>query len=444
MGITPGQSVVICMQDCVDWPVAFLGSIYAGAVPIPVATNIPKDIFQDIINFIDCQALFASDTAVPAFADCTQLLISRQKMQQWYNTAPSDILPVESHPDAPGYMGLSSGTTSAPKVAVFRHQILFDIVQSGPSQLYKMNSSSIMLSLPKMSWGYGLHNTISYTLSVGATSVVISGPPSPTVVFQTANKYRPTIIAATPSMLRKLLGPASEKYQFPNSVIRIQCSGEDIPESLYNNFYDKFRIHICNSIGQLEVANTNYATSTTPDQQGTVGKPLPGVKIKIVNDDLECLPGQVGEIYVQTDTIATYYLKNYKATKETFFGNWVKTGDSGYIDKNGNLVFVGRVDDIFKVDDLIVSPVEIENQVLKYPDIENVAVFGVKNVKDIYEIHLCIIPGTNFVMTDFKKHLENKLLKHQRPRQIHVVVEFPETATTKKDRKTLAKMTYVD
>jgi acyl-coenzyme A synthetase/AMP-(fatty) acid ligase len=303
-----------------------------------------------------------------------------------------------------------------------------------------------MLSIPKMSWGYGLHNTITYTFSLGATAVVIPGPPAPTVVFQTANKYKPTIIAASPAIIKKLLGPASKKYQLPSSVIRVHSSGEDLPELIYDTFYKKFGIKIRNGIGQLEIANSHYAVAhNEPGQQGTLGKPFPGVKIKIVNDnDQECSAGEVGEIYVHTKTMATYYLKNFKATKETFIGYWVKTGDSGVIDNNGNLVFLGRVDDWFKVNDLIVSPVDIENQILKYSDIENVAVYSMKNINGSKEVHSCIIPKENFVMSDFKKYLENKLLKHQIPKQIHIVADFPETVTSKKDRKAMAAMIYAN
>ena len=113
------------------------------------------------------------------------------------------------------------------------------------------------------------------------------------------------------------------------------------------------------------MANSHYAaTNGDAEQQGTVGKLLPGVKIKIVNNiDQESLPGEIGEIYIHCKTIATYYLKDYNSTKNTFVGQWVKTGDSGFIDLQNNLVVVGRVDDLFKVNNLIVSPANVENDV---------------------------------------------------------------------------------
>jgi acyl-coenzyme A synthetase/AMP-(fatty) acid ligase len=258
-------------------------------------------------------------------------------------------------------------------------------------------------------------------------------------------KYRPTVVASTPAVIKKLLGPASKKYSIPTSVVRVQCSGESLPDLTYNEFYKRFGIKISTSIGQLEVANTHYATTNNNlSEQGTVGKALPGVTIKIMDkQDQECEQGIVGEIHVRSKMIASYYLKNYNTTKNTFFGHWVKTGDTGYIDSAGNLIFVGRVDDVFKVNDLIVSPVDIENEILKYPGIENVAIVGIK--KDVNtQVHAFVIPTDCFDADQFDQFLNSKLLKHQLPKKIHMVDQFPETVTGKKDRKTLGSIVNVD
>jgi benzoate-CoA ligase len=440
MGITPGQTIAICMDDCVDWPVAFLGSIYAGAVPVPVANNNPQELFKEIINFVDCCALFVSDSIIERINSFQVPIISKQQMNHWYNSLTTDTLPHLSHPDAPGYMGLSSGSTGHPKVAVFRHQTLFDIAKTFPEALYGMDSSSIMLSLAKMSWGYGLHNTITYTLSTGATAIVIPDLPSPTVVFQTINKYNPTIVAASPGVIKKLLGPASKKHTLPKSVKRVHSSGEVLPDLLYNDFYKKFGIGICSGIGQLEVANSHYATTNGDvGQQGTVGQLLPGIKIKIIdNNDQVCSEGNIGEIYIHCKTIATYYLKDYNSTKNTFVGQWVKTGDSGFIDSHNNLVVVGRVDDLFKVNNLIVSPANVENEILKYADIEHVAVVGVKNSKNVIETHAFIVTKNQFDMDKFKQFLHDRLPSHQVPKQLHVLSQLPETVTGKKNRKEMS------
>jgi benzoate-CoA ligase len=440
MHIKPGQTVIISMEDCVDWPVIFLGAIYVGAVPVPVAGNIPNAIFNQIVDFVDGQIVFADAATAEKIKNLGIPTITRQQIQTWFDTVDNDsnIDPFFAHPDSPVYMGLSSGSTGLPKIAVFRHQVLFDIVEYVPRALYGMDSSSVMLSLPKMSWGYGLHNTITYTFGVGATAVVISDVPGPTVVYQTMNTHNPTILASTPAVLKKLLGPASKKYNMPNSIVRVQSSGEALPESIYDEFYQRFGIKICASIGQLEVANTHYATTQGEMTcTGVVGKPLPGVKIKILNkQDQECALGDIGEIYVSSNTIASYYLKNYKTTKSTFFGDWVKTGDTGFIDTQGNLIFVGRMDDVFKVNDLIVSPIDVENQILKYPNIENIAIIGIKT--DIStQVHAFVIAKDSFDLQDFDHYLKSNLLGHQLPTAIHLVDQFPETVTGKKDRKTL-------
>ena len=182
-------------------------------------------------------------------------------------------------------------------------------------------------------------------------------------------------------------------------------------------------------IGMMETC-TNYASN--PDFEHdpcTVGKPLPGCDVKIED----------GEIYVSSPANACYYYKNYEKTRQTFLGEWIRTGDRGYWNERGNLVFDGRVDDIFKVNDLIVNPIDIETQIMAYPFVENVAVSGVLNHRGLKEVCAFIVVVEGFDSTDFKKHLDQRLYPHQIPKHIHMVTELPETITNKKDRRTLAK-----
>jgi benzoate-CoA ligase len=132
-----------------------------------------------------------------------------------------------------------------------------------------------------------------------------------------------------------------------------------------------------------------------------------------------------------------YYYKNYDKTRETFVGEWVRTGDRGYINEHGNLVFAGRVDDVFKVNDLIVNPIEIESVIMRDTTVDQVAVVKVEGVKG-NEVHAFVVPTPQFNLDDFKDSLIKNLFPHQVPKQIHIVDKLAETATNKKHRKGMA------
>jgi benzoate-CoA ligase len=409
-GLRQGDHVIISMEDCVDWPVSFLACLYIGIIPLPLSTTMGKDLFSKIAEFIDCQ-----------------LIINRQQVQEYYKHT-DECKSVPMHPDSAGWMNVSSGSTGMPKVAVHRHQTLFEMLRMSPWPSFSMTRDSTILSTPKMSWNYGLHNSITYTLGLGATAVVIPGAPAAPTVFEYINRYRPDIVISSPSIIRRLLA-ANDKYTLPNSIKHFNSSGEHLPAPMYEQFLERFGLPLHSCIGMMETASNYAANPDWAHDPGTVGQAFDNVEIKLVDD----------EIYVSSPANACYYYNNYAKTQETFVGRWVCTGDRGYYNERGNLVFAGRVDDVFKVNDLIVNPVEIEAEIMRHPSVEQAAVAGVVNARGIKEVHAFVIARETFDLGALKTYLSEQLFTHQMPKQIHIVLEFPETMTNKKDRRTLAK-----
>lgn len=441
-GLVAGDHVILTMEDCVDWPVIFLACVYTGIVPLPLSTVVGEDLFWQIAEFIECKKIIAGNSNFEKINQKSKVkVISRQDVQQFYQQFDGNIDPLPVHPDSACYMNVSSGSTGMPKVAVHRHQVLYEILKLSPELSFSMTKDSVILSIAKMSWNFGLQNSITYTVGLGATAIVIPDPPAAPVVFDYINRFTPTIVVTSPSIIRRLLLTNPSKYLLPNSIQHFHSSGEHLPEPMYDQFLDRFGIKLNSCIGMMETC-TNYAAN--PDfehDKGTVGKPLPGCKVKLIDSNgNECVGSDIGEIYVSSPASAFYYYKNYNKTKETFCGEWVKTGDLAYWNKNKNLVFVGRVDDVFKVNDLIVSPVEIESVILKNTTVDQVAVTGVKNSKGITEVHAFVVANDNFNLDQFKEFLSKTLFPHQYPKQIHQVKQLPETMTNKKDRKTMSKM----
>ena len=425
--IDTGHHVIIAMDDCVDWPCVWLGCLYAGVIPLSVGITIGSELLNQIADFVECKAIIGDEVIVGKVGN-RHRAITQSQMQEFYNF-DTDMSPYDAHPDAPCYMNISSGSTGLPKVAVHRHQTLFEIIKLSPELSFGMTHNSTILSTPKMSWVYGLQNSVTYTMGLGATAIVIPGLPSPSKIFDYLHRFEPEILISSPTVIRKLLVPAAEKYSLPPSVKHVNSSGEYLPRPMYDRFLKRFKVPLNQVIGMMETC-TNYASN--PDFEHdpcTVGKPLPGCKVKIED----------GEIYVSSPANACYYYKNYEKTRQTFLGEWIRTGDRGYWNELGNLVFDGRVDDVFKVNDLIVNPIDIETQIMLYPFVEHVAVSGVLNQRGIKEVWAFVVAVESFDLTNFKSYLDQRLYPHQIPKHIHMVTELPETITNKKDRRTLAK-----
>jgi benzoate-CoA ligase len=441
LGISKGDRVIILMEDNLDWPPTFLACVYLGIVPMAVSVRLPVNLLYKIIDFIDCKLIITDQSMADKLIDLhnTPIITKQTDLVNFYKL-PGDIESATVYPDAPGFMSLSSGTTGTPKIGVQRHQVFYEVVKFMPIS-YNMTHDSIIMSTPKMSWGFGLHNSITITVGLGATAIIIPAPPSPSLVFKYLNAFRPTIVSSTPAVIKKLVGPASTKYTMPDSIVTFTSSSEDLTSQLYDEFLEKFNIRLETILGMLEVGGSNYtSTLKTDHKKGTVGKPFPGIEVKIVQDDNICGTNQIGEIYVNSTLNAFCYYNNYKSTKETFIGPWVKTNDYGYWDTQGNIVFVGRGNDIFKVNDLIVSPMDIEESIEKHPAIIQAGVVGINNKKSVPEVHAFVVVNTNFELEKFKEFLSANLLPHQIPKHIHILDSLPITVTDKKDRKSLSTM----
>ena len=438
IGLNKGDAVILVMEDTVDWPVTFLACVYSGFVPVTMSVKLPHDLFWRIAEFVDAKLVVVDDSVARGFTDNRPIpVITREQDIQGFYSLSDIIEPVYVHLDAPGYMGLSSGTTGIPKVAVQRHAMFYEGLKIGPKS-YNMTSDSVMMSIPKMSWGFGLHNSITYTVGLGATAILIPRVPAPSIVYEYLNRFQPTIVTCGTGLVKRLL---TKDAVMPASVKCFAQGGEVLPETVYDEFLAKFGFAPDTVIGMLEVGNINYSATVNSHEKGTVGKPIAGVEIKVLNDrDEPCGIGEVGELYVKSPMNAFYYYNNYARTRETFIGEWVRTGDFVYQNSNQRLVFVGRRDDVFKVNNLVVSPVEIELEIEKSPLVQQVAITGVTNFKGVREVTAFVVPAKSFDMNKFTEYTTRNLFPHQRPVHVHLVDALPETVTAKKDRKNLVKL----
>ena len=438
LGLDKGDAVILVMEDTVDWPVVFLACVYSGMVPVTMSVKLPYDLFWRIADFIEAKLVVVDDSVARGFTDNrpVKVITREQDIQGFYNL--SDVVePVYVHLDAPGYMGLSSGTTGVPKVAVQRHAMFYEGLKIGPKS-YNMTADSVMMSIPKMSWGFGLHNSITYTVGLGATAILIPRVPAPSIVYDYLQRFRPTIVTCGTGLVKRLLTPDAV---MPASVKCFAQGGEVLPNEVYEEFLEKFGFAPDTVIGMLEVGNINYAATVNSHERGTVGTPLEGVEVRVLNDrDEPCAVGEVGELYIKSPMNAFYYYNNYARTRDTFIGEWVRTGDYVKWNTQQRLVFIGRRDDVFKVSNLIVSPVEIELELEKSPLVQRVAITGITNFKGVREVNAFVVPASSFDTVKFSEHVNRNLFPHQRPVHIHLVEALPETVTAKKDRKNLIQL----
>jgi benzoate-CoA ligase len=223
--------------------------------------------------------------------------------------------------------------------------------------------------------------------------------------------------------------------------LRLSVSaGEALPAELGRAWQERFGSPILDGIGSTEMTHIYISNRPGDVRYGTSGKPVPGYRIRIVDEEGRDAPaGKIGDLYVSGPTSAIMYWNIRERTKETFQGPWTRSGDKYYLDEDGYYVYAGRSDDMLKVSGQYVSPFEIEASLATHPDVLETAVIGLPDE------HKLVKPKAYVVLKEgrrasaelesaLKQHVKGMLAPHKYPRWIEFLDELPKTATGKIQR----------
>ena len=249
---------------------------------------------------------------------------------------------------------------------------------------------------------------------------------------------RVTVFPGAPTLYHSILDHADrDKYDL--SSLRVAVTGAaDIPVELIRRINDE--LPFSTVITGYGLTETGTATSTSPDDDfetvaTTVGRPRPGFELRIADSDGNDVPtGEAGEVVIKGPTVMAGYLDDTDATSATLSPDgWLRTGDLGTLDERGYLRIVGRIKDMFIVGGFNVYPAEIENALLRHPDIRQAAVIGIPDER-LGEVGMAFVVTTS---GDADKGMEilawcrDQMANYKVPRAIEIVDELPLNATGK-------------
>src|SRR5690242_17337054 len=203
------------------------------------------------------------------------------------------------------------------------------------SELYAKNILEItendrFFSVAKMFFAYGLGNGLYFALSVGATSILWSGSPSPPNIYSVIEKHKPTLFFSVPSNYSTLLsykregGPDFDLSSVRNAV----SAGEALPATLYHRFKERFGVEILDAIGSTEALHMFIANRPGAARPGSSGQIMPGYDARIVDETgKDVADGEIGNLLIKGDATCSCYWNQHEKTKETIQGAWLRTGD---------------------------------------------------------------------------------------------------------------------
>ncbi|MEO6292421.1 MAG: benzoate-CoA ligase family protein [Burkholderiaceae bacterium] len=457
-GVRREERVLLLMHDCSDWPVSFLGAMYAGIVPVAVNTLLSAEDYHFMLQHSRAQVAIVSQALLPVLQaamakgghEVKAVLVSRPDATLPANAVSLDAL-ISQHaplnkaantsPDDPGFWLYSSGSTGRPKGTLHTQANPYWTAELYGTPVLNITEQDVCFSAAKLFFAYGLGNGLSFALSVGATVVLMAERPTPDATFKrwtdTRPGHQPTVFFGAPTGFAGML--ASPNLPTKQQVALRLCSsaGEALPADLGERFTRHFGVEIVDGIGSTEMLHIYLSNRPGKVRYGTTGWPVPGYDIELRGDDGQPVPdGETGDLFINGPSTALLYWGNREKSRETFQGAWTKSGDKYVRNADGSYTYSGRSDDMLKVSGIYVSPFEVESTLVQHPAVLEAAVIGVSDDEQLTKTKAFVVlkAGEMATEADLKAFVKDRLAPFKYPRYIEFVTELPKTATGKIQR----------
>jgi benzoate-CoA ligase len=473
-GVRREERALLLMHDCNEWPVSFLGAMYAGIVPVAVNTLLTSSDYAFMLQNSRAQLVIVSEALLPVLQSALEdaaktspghevktvivggvkstdpktlqaslaLLpnIQLSTFTDFCNIQPL-AAPASTSPHDIGFWLFSSGSTGKPKGAVHTHANPYYTATLYGTGVLGLKITDVCFSAAKLFFAYGLGNALTFPMSVGATTILMAERPTPDAVFKRWTGgiagVQPTIFFGAPTGFAGMLASPNLPNQNSISLRLASTAGEALPADIGERFSKHYGIELVDGIGSTEMLHIYLSNRPGKVRYGTTGWPVPGYDIQLRSEDGQIVAnGEVGDLYINGPSAAIMYWRLAEKSRDTFQGAWTKSGDKYVCNADGSYTYSGRSDDMLKVSGIYVSPFEVEATLVQHASVLEAAVIGITDEQGLTKTKAFVVlkDGQTATETELKAFVKDKLAPYKYPRTIEFIAELPKTATGKIQR----------
>jgi acetyl-CoA synthetase len=463
LGVVPGDAVAIHLPQCPQTAIAHVACYKLGAVALPLFSLFGPDALTHRLRDSGAIALITNVDNLTRLAGARQDLSDlrhvlcidgeddgARPLDPLLQQASDRFVTRDTLADDPALLIYTSGTTGPPKGALHGHRCLIGHLPGVelPHRFFPQPGDR-QWTPADWAWIGGLMDVLMPTLYHGLPVVAqAAGRFDPEAAFALMARTGVRNAFLPPTALR-MMRQVVEPARFGHSLRSVASGGESLGEEMIAWGREAFGLTISEFYGQTEV---NLVVGNSPDlfpvRPGSMGRPIPGHTVAVIDDDGQPLPpGEEGSIAVRRPDPAMFieYWRHPQATREKFIGEWCVLGDLGHVDEQGYFWFKSRSDDVIMSAGYRIGPTEVEECLLRHPDVALAGVIGAPDPLrgEVVTAYVVPVPGADRsadAARALSEFVRQHLSAHEYPRRVRFIDEMPLTVTGKLRRNALREM----
>lgn len=451
-GVEEGDRIALQLPKGLPFILLHLAVMRLGAISLPLNPGYPLRELRYFLDDAAAKLFFAAADAEETVAPLVEEMENLEEVVLLEDDADSFLALLEAHPpadtplpedaDATCLMIYTSGTTGRPKGA----QLSYHNLTANLNALHEAwgwQAEDRLLHVLPIFHVHGLIVAVHGALNAGATALLLPAF-DPEATLRALQEQNCTVFMGVPTIHRRLVDvPRAADYDL--SHMRLLTSGSDrLPDDLFQQFQETFGHTLLERYGMSETGMLISNPLEGERRVGSVGRPLPGVEVRIVDPETEepLADEEVGAVQVRGDNVCKGYWRQPEKTAEAFTEDgWLRTGDLGLREPDGYFTLKGRSKDLVISGGYNVYPPEVELVLAEHPAVAASAVVGCPDPEWGERVTAVIIrePGTEVTAEEIEAFCRERLVNYKVPRWVVFVEDFPRNALGKVQKARLRK-----
>ncbi|WP_338056057.1 long-chain-fatty-acid--CoA ligase [Scopulibacillus daqui] len=447
LGISRGDRVIVCLPNMPEVIFSYQAIARIGAIIVPVMHLLHGKEIGYIAGHSEAKAVITSSEILPKVKEG----LSESKRKPYIITVDQvaddvigfyELAALADGTESSGERDTgidenetavvlyTSGTTGKPKGVRLTHKNLYSNAESAAVNNKERGTTIGVLPLAHV---YGL--TTSNICFLTGSSMIIFSKFDVSKVFKAIETYKVRSFSAVPAMVHAMLSSSDSDLYDLSSLKKVSSGSAPMPLALIRAFKEKFNADVLEGYGLSEAAPIVTAhREGLPYKPGSVGVPINGVDIRIVNEKGHELPaGEIGELIVRGDNVTPGYFQNDEETKKVLKDGWLHTGDLARADEDGYLYIVDRKKDLIIRGGFNIYPRDLEELLISHHAVSEAAVIGVPDERMGEEVLAYVVknPGFDITEAELIQFCQTHLAKNKTPRKVIFIDALPRNSVGK-------------